>query len=177
MSSSRDSGGHLPAVGRWRRLAFLTAGFVVAGAFYLLLIDITDSPELYAGAGAALLAALAFEAAREQGFAEVAVSPRWLAAAWRVLARVPADIWHVSLTAIAQLLRPRRRRGVLRAIPFKHGRVGQPRDAGRRALAQALGSLAPNTIVIGIDPERNLILAHQLRRSGGADNIDPLGLR
>ena len=46
----------------------------------------------------------------------------------------------------------------------------------RRALAEAVGSLTPNTIVIGVDEERNLILGHQLRRSGGADGVDVLGL-
>jgi hypothetical protein len=83
----------------------------------------------------------------------------------------------LSFVALAQLVTRRRFQGVLRAIPFEHGGPERPRDAGRRALAQALGSFAPNTIVVGIDPETNLMLAHQLRRSGGADMIDVLDLR
>jgi hypothetical protein len=47
---------------------------------------------------------------------------------------------------------------------------------GRSALAESLGSFAPNTIVIGVDPERELILGHQLRRTGGDEAIDVLGL-
>jgi hypothetical protein len=39
-----------------------------------------------------------------------------------------------------------------------------------------LGSLAPNTIVIGIDDERDLMLVHQLRRDGGRDELDVLEL-
>ena len=66
---------------------------------------------------------------------------------------------------------------MLRAIPFRHGSEQNARDAARRALAESLGSLAPNTIVIGIDPERDLILAHQLRCRGGVDDVDVLGLR
>jgi len=66
--------------------------------------------------------------------------------------------------------------GILRAVSFDHGQVGDPRDAGRRGLSEALGSLTPNTIVIGIDPDRDLVLVHQLRRSGGADGVDVLGL-
>ena len=38
-----------------------------AAAFYLLLIDITDLPELIVGAGAAVIAATGMELAREQG--------------------------------------------------------------------------------------------------------------
>jgi hypothetical protein len=152
-------------------------GIVLGGAFYLLLIDTLDLPELFAGAGATVLAALAFEATREQGFAEMAVRPAMLARIWRPLARVPPDVARVSFAALAQLLRPRRRRGTLRAFDFQHGGPGRATDAARRALAESAGSLAPNTIVIGVDPERNLILAHQLRREGSVDSVDVLGLR
>ncbi len=143
----------------------------------MVLIDTTDLPELYAGAGAAVLAALAYEAGREQGFAEFSSAPGWLLRAWRGLARVPPDVARVSLTIFQQLLRPRAQRGRLRAVPFDFGDPDSPRDAGRRALAEALGSLAPNTVVIGVDSEHDLILAHQLYESGGADAIDVLGLR
>jgi hypothetical protein len=43
---------------------------------------------------------------------------------------------------------------------------------GRRALAETVGSVAPNTIVIGIDDERGLLLVHQLRRHGGPEDLD-----
>ncbi|MCW3018653.1 MAG: hypothetical protein JWN10_961, partial [Solirubrobacterales bacterium] len=49
------------------------------------------------------------------------------------------------------------------------------RDAGRRALAESFGSLAPNTIVIGVDPERDLLLVHQLRGGGGRVDVLELG--
>jgi hypothetical protein len=106
----------------------------------------------------------------------VAISPAWLIPAWRLLINIPLDIGRLSLAALAQLVRPRAPRGALRAFPFRHGPGADPAAAGRRALAEALGSLAPNTIVIGIDRDRELILAHQLERSGGAETIDVLGL-
>jgi hypothetical protein len=150
---------------------------VIAGGFYLLLIDTTDLPELYAGAVTALLCAIAFEAGREQGFAEAAPSVRLLLRARRALVRVPGDVVRVSALALRQLLDPRSPRGTLRAVPFRHGPGEDRRETARRALAEGAGSLAPNTIVIGIDPERNLILAHQLGRGGGAETVDVLGLR
>jgi hypothetical protein len=163
------------AIIRLRRIAFRLGGFVLAGAFYLLLIDTTDLPELYVGIAAAVIAALAFEVSREQGFAEVSLSPLWLRGAWRLLERVPVDAVRVGAAAVAQLVRPRRARGRLHAIPFD-ACADEPRDAGRRALAEALGSLPPNTIVIGIDTERGLLLAHQLAPGGRPQDIDVLRL-
>lgn len=163
-----------PSTKRLRRMAFRLVGFVVAGAFYLLLIDTTDLPELYAGVGACALAAAVYEVSREQGFAEVSISPLWLTGCWRLVLRVPTDIVRVSVAALRQAVAPQPVRGTLRAVAF--GACGDSsRDAGRRALAEALGSLAPNTIVIGVDLERHLILAHQLVR-GGSDGVDVLEL-
>jgi multisubunit Na+/H+ antiporter MnhE subunit len=150
-------------------------GLMIGGAFYLLLIDTTSLPELYAGAGATLLAAVAFETAREQGVTEARAPLRGFLRAGRVLRRVPAQIWLVSRAALAQLLRPQAARGSFRAVPFDAAGDGAG-DAGRRALAEALGSLTPNTIVVGIDPGTRLILVHQLHVQGGREELDPLGL-
>jgi hypothetical protein len=69
-----------------------------------------------------------------------------------------------------------RRRGRLRALPFRHA-GGDPADQGRRAMAEGLGSFAPNTIVLGVDAQRDLIFAHQLVPTDDpAGAIDPLEL-
>jgi multisubunit Na+/H+ antiporter MnhE subunit len=158
-----------------RRALTALAGVVIGGAFYLLLIDTVSLPELYAGAGATLLAGIAYEISREQGFAEASISPAWFARGWRVVVRVPVHVALVSREALAQLFTLRQRRGVFRAVPFEAGGDGS-RAAGRRAITEALGSLAPNTIVIGIDPDRNLLLVHQLYKQGDREELDPMGL-
>jgi multisubunit Na+/H+ antiporter MnhE subunit len=161
-----------------RRARASCLGVLLGGGFYLLLIDTVQSPELYAGAGATLIAALAFEASREQGFAEAALPARGLARAWRVLIRLPVDIGLVAVAAITQLFRSgsgRGSRGQFRAVRFDAGGAEET-DAGRRALAEALGSLTPNTIVVGVDPDSRLILVHQLERRGGREQLDPLEL-
>jgi hypothetical protein len=43
-------------------------------------------------------------------------------------------------------------------------------------LTEIVGSLAPNTIVIGVDADSGLLLVHQLRRNGDRDDIDVLEL-
>jgi hypothetical protein len=157
-----------------RRLALTLAGFALAGAFYLLLIDTTSSPEIYVLIAVALLAAAAFEASREQGFPEARFRPRSLARAWRAVVRIPLDAGLLCKEAFAQLRQRRRSRGQFRAIPFRAG--NGERDRGRYALTEIVGSLAPNTIVIGVDADSDLLLVHQLRRNGDRADIDVLGL-
>jgi hypothetical protein len=158
-----------------RRFVAWTVASVAAAALYLLLIDITDLPELIVGAGAALLAATGLELAREQGIVGESIRWRWLVRLYRPILRVPRDVVIVSLMALRAVGDRRARHGSFRALPFASG--GQRELAsGRRALAEALGSLAPNTFVIGIDQDRELILAHQLRRTPSRKTIDVLEL-
>jgi multisubunit Na+/H+ antiporter MnhE subunit len=153
----------------------LAVGVLLAGGFYLVVIDTTSLPELYTGAVIALLAAVGYVAAREQERPEPSYRARWMLRAWRPILRIPADVVRVSVELALQLVAPRGRRGTLRAVPFAHGGEG-PGDIGRRAVTELAGSLAPNTIVIGVDAERNLLLVHQLQRSGDADALDAAGL-
>jgi len=158
-----------------KRLAAWLLGWVFAAALYLLLIDITDLPELIVGAGAAMLAATGFELAREQHVAGQLIRPTWLARAYRPILKVGSDVVLVSAAAVMQLLERKPSRGEFRVVRFRAG-AEDPLDTGRRALAQALGSFAPNTIIIGVDPERQLVLGHQLHGTGGREAIDPLEL-
>lgn len=163
-----------PALLARRALAW-SIGWVFSAALYLLLIDITDLPELIVGAGAAVLAATGLELAREQGLVGEGIHLRWLLRAYRPLVKVAADIAFVTLAAFRALLRRDQKPGRFRAVRFSGGE-DQRRESGRRALAEALGSFAPNTVVAGIDDQRGLILAHQLWQSGGREAVDPMEL-
>jgi hypothetical protein len=163
-------------LGNWRRRAVVWLfGWLLAGGLYLLLIDTTDTPELLVGAGITILAATAFSLARERYLAAETVRLAWLARIFRPVAQVPSDIVVVVGAALEQLRHPRDIQGVFRAVAFPCG-DDDGRDIGRRALAESLGSFAPNTIIIGVDSERELLLGHQLRRRGGTEAIDILGL-
>lgn len=156
------------------RIAVTLAGVAFGGAFYLLLIDTRYSPELYVLCVVATLAGLILEASREQGFAPATIAIAWFARAWRPVANVPRHVALLCRDAIAQLLTYKRSRGSFRAVAYDAG--GGASGRGRVALSESLGSFAPNTIVLGVDPETNLLLVHQLHREGGADEIDVLGL-
>ena len=159
-----------------RRAAAWFAAGALAGALYLLLIDTTSLPELIVLAGAAIIAGSGFELAREQQTAGgVTARLSWLARLYRPVLKVPSDVAAVSMLALRQLVRPKRVNGTFRAVPFRCG-AEQATETGRRALAESMGSFAPNTIIIGVDVERDLILGHQLRVTGGDEAIDVLGL-
>jgi hypothetical protein len=169
-----DPRSHPPEV--WiRRAAVWGLCWLVAAAVYLLLIDITDLPELLVGAGAATMAVLAFALGREQFAGRETIRARWFHRLARPLVKVPGDTARLCLVALRQLRNPRAARGTFRAVPF-HGPEDRVHRIGQSALAEALGSFAPNTIVVGVDRERELILAHQLHQAGGAEAIDVLGL-
>ncbi len=51
--------------------------------------------------------------------------------------------------------------GAWRALPYEAG-GDDPRSAARRALVTAAISATPNTYVVGIDRETNVMLVHQL---------------
>jgi hypothetical protein len=121
-----------------------------------------------------VLAIVVLEASREHGLIEARIPTRRLWRAWRAPARVPAHVGILCREALAQLLRPRPVRGEFRAVRFRDG--DHSHAVGRRALAEIFGSFAPNTIVLGIDPDRQLLLVHQLCRDGGRDELDVLEL-
>jgi hypothetical protein len=154
-----------------RRLSIMSLGVVIGGAFYLQLIDTTSLPELYVLAAVALACGIAFQLAREQGFVEARILPWWLVRSWRLLVRIPGDLAIVSWEAFAQLVHPRSARGEFRVTRWS-ATEEVPEHTGRRALAETVGSVAPNTIVIGVDAENGLFIVHQLRRHGGPEDLD-----
>lgn len=149
------------AGGRRARGVSAILGLVIGASFYWLLIDTTSSPELIAGAVAAVLAAGAYSAAYLESTENAAIKLRWLTLALRELAKVPMGVLIVCAEVLSQTLAPHRRRGMLEADPFEPG-GGGAYDLGRRALAEACRSLAPNTIVIGVDPDADRLLLHRI---------------
>jgi hypothetical protein len=153
-----------------RGVGIAAGTWIALAALWLLLVDLTALPELITGAVCATIGTVGSELVRSHGLARSRPVARGLANAWRPIARAPVDFGLLCL-AIAT-----RRRGRLRAVPFRAGR-GDPADQGRRAMAEGLGSFAPNTIVLGVDGEPDHILAHQLVPTGKpAQAIDPLEL-
>jgi hypothetical protein len=128
------------------------AGFLL---FWLLLVGTVQDVEVVAGLCAAAIGATAAEVVRSQGLLRFRVERRWLRLVWKPLRRVVPDFFVV----LAALVRPSRGRFVRIEFPTGGRRAV---DAGRRAFAVLGPSLAPNRLVVDVDPESGEALVHDL---------------
>jgi len=154
----------------------MAAWWVALAALWLALDDTVAFPELMTGAAAALIGAVAAEVVHGQNLVRVHVELRWLRYLWRPLLRLLPDTARVLGVLLRQLALRQTPRGEFRAVRFRAGRPDDDHDTARRALAKAFGSFAPNSYVIGVDTERDIMLVHQLEPRGGAEELDPLEL-
>jgi multisubunit Na+/H+ antiporter MnhE subunit len=158
-----------------RGARFWLIAFVFAFAVWMVHDDSAKRPEVVAGLGVAAIAATATELVRRQRVAGIAIRPVFLKRVATLLPSAIRDCAALTRLAFAQLLRPQASRGRTVSVSFPH-RGDEPDQNGRRAVGQALGSFAPSTIVIGMDPDQGVVIAHQLGGSGKPSELDPLGL-
>jgi len=135
---------------------------------WLLLTSTVNASEAIGGAGASCVAATVAEMTRRRAPLRFAPRARWLVASWRIPVQIVTDTFLVYRALLWHLTGRRRVRGAQRAVPFRHGPQDDPRASARRALAIVGVSMTPNTFVIGIDPERDELLAHQLVAHAGS---------
>jgi multisubunit Na+/H+ antiporter MnhE subunit len=158
------------------RLAAWLAAWIGCAAVWLLLVDNPALPELLTGVVAAAIGATGTELVRARRIARLRPRARWLTRVGRPVARAPRDLLLVIGAVARQVAKREPRRGRILVVPFEHGGEDE-RAHARRALAEAFGSFAPNTIVIGVDDDRDEIVVHELVRSGDpAKAADPMGL-
>ena len=131
--------------------------WVLLAALYLVIDDSVLGPELAVGAVAAAVGATGATLVHRQRQVLLRGDVRWLRALWRPLAGLVTDLW-----PLVRALPGRGGTGAFVEVPFA-ATSGGPRDTARRAATEALGTLAPNTIVVRIDSERGVLVAHQLR--------------
>jgi multisubunit Na+/H+ antiporter MnhE subunit len=150
--------------------------WLASAALWLLLTDSVRVEEIFAGIVVATLAATGFELVRRQRIADQALRPELAVRAYRVVLKAFPDILRLTRAAFAQLVQRRPARGRVIAMPFGH--TAEDRDeTALRAVAVGLGSIAPNTVVIGVDPESGALLVHQLEPTAKPSDLDPMRLR
>ncbi len=147
------------AVGR-HAFAWIVWAAALWGLYLLLVLPSPPAVELAVGAGVAALAATAAVAIRAQGLLGYRLEPQVLLGAWRVPLQTAHDFATLSLV-LARRLAGRETGGSFRAVPFPAG-GSDPESRARRAFVTAAGTVAPNTIVVSIDRERDLMLLHEL---------------
>lgn len=130
-------------------------------AFWVVLDYSLSLAELLVGAGVAALSALLVELVLYQAASEFRIRIKWVAHAFRL----PRQLLHDTVTVLVVLWRR-----LISGQQPSSGFVEMPKAWGvesalgttRRALLVAATSVAPNTLALGIDPERDVLVVHQL---------------
>ena len=152
-----------PADVPWhRRAAGWLTWWVILMSLWVAVDDSFQSDELLVGAGLTALAALAAEVASHQAEVRLRVRAAWLVRALGLPGQVVQQTFLVfaalARTLFAKAPPPR---GRFRELPVRHG-DDTPLGVTRRVLLIGARSLAPNEFVLGIDPERDVMVTHQL---------------
>ena len=143
-----------------KRVGFWVAWYVPLVVLWLAFVDTFARQEVIAGLVAAAVAATAAELVRSQGLVRFRLEPRWLRGLpglpWQVL----RDTWLLAV-AMWRHCSGHPVRGVFRVVPFP-SEADDNRSAARRALVTVLVSVAPNTVVVGVEGDEGELLVHEL---------------
>jgi multisubunit Na+/H+ antiporter MnhE subunit len=143
-----------------RRVGFWIAWYVPLVVLWLAFVDTLAAEEVALGLVTAAVAATAAELVRSQGLVRFHLDPRWLRDVHRLPWQVLRDCWLLA-AALWRHCTDRPFRGEFRVVPFPV-EADDARSAARRALATALVSVAPNTVVVGVEGGEGGMLVHQL---------------
>jgi hypothetical protein len=137
-----------------------------------VLDDSIATDELLAGAGAAALGAFLAELAGQQAGSRLRMRARWLIPALRLPADVARDTVIVFTALARRLVLGQEPDGGFRELPVRPG-PDTPEGPTRRALLIGGRSVAPNTFVLGIDTDRDVLIVHQLVSTEGQQAREP----
>jgi hypothetical protein len=133
---------------------------------WLAFVDTLAWEEVAAGLVAAAVAATAAELVRSQDLVRFHLDPRWLRALPQLPWQVLRDTWLLA-AALWRHVTGRPVHGRFRVVPFP-SEADDARSAARRALVTAICSVAPNTVVVGIEGAEGEMLVHQLVPEAGS---------
>ena len=160
MESRQEEPRAAPRRQRWLRAG--VAWWLALFAIWMLLVDSLARPEVIAGMGAAFLAlpvALLVSARVERRFQ---MRARWL----REVRSAPFFVLRDSLLVLRALclhvIGRETMRGEFRLVPWSPAEGDDVAANSWQAFTVIATSIAPNTYIIGVDPERGVALAHQL---------------
>jgi multisubunit Na+/H+ antiporter MnhE subunit len=137
--------------------------WVLMMSFWVMIDDSINTDELLAGAGAAALAAFVAEVVTYQAAARFRMRIDWLVPALRLPGQVVQDMVTVYAALWRRLAHGERPPSAFAEIPARFG-DDSPEGVTRRVLLIGGHSVAPNTFVLGIDKDTDLMVVHKLVR-------------
>ena len=144
-----------------RRAGAWLTWWVLLMSFWVILDNSIATDELLAGAGAAVIGAFLAELVTYQAATRLRLRIGWAAPALRLPREVARDTGIVFAALWRKLARGEDPASGFRERP---ARYGDNTAAGktRRALLVGGTSVAPNTFVLGMDQDRDVMIVHQL---------------
>ena len=144
-----------------RRVGAWLVWWVLLMSFWVILDDSIASDELLAGAGAAALGAFLAELAFHQAATRFRVRAEWVVPALSLPAQLIRDTAIVFVALWRRLARGEEPASGFRAVPARFG-SNTAEGETRRVLLIGARSVAPNSFALGIDPDRDVMIIHQL---------------
>jgi multisubunit Na+/H+ antiporter MnhE subunit len=144
-----------------RRIGSWLVWWVLMMSFWVMLDDSIATDELLAGAGAAALAAFFAELVTYQAQARFRMRIEWLVPALRLPGQLARDTVIVYAALWRRLARGEQPPSAFVELPVRYGDDSME-GATRRALLMGGTSVAPNTFVLGIDADRDVMVVHRL---------------
>jgi multisubunit Na+/H+ antiporter MnhE subunit len=169
--AGRPSGRAVQTPGQ--RIAFWLAWWAICFVLWMLLVFKTEPAEVVAGALAAAFAATGAELVRSRGYAPFAPRLAWSRGLLRLPREVVLDTWRMTLLLVRHFTRGEPIQGCMRIVHFSAGARDDPHAQARRAVAEWLGCVSPNTYVIGIDERHRVAVVHQLIRDELPPELKP----
>jgi hypothetical protein len=163
--------------GRGALAASWLGWWAIGMMLWMILDDTTVLPELIDGAVAAAIGATGATVAYARRSVPLRLPHGWARWWWRPLTQFVADLGALTRVLARALNGGEREAGAVREQPFALSDDPATRHA-QIALAAVAGSFAANTVVLGVDEERSVIIVHELAASRGGDRrcADPLEL-
>lgn len=149
-----------------RRVGAWLVWWVLLMSFWVILDDSVASDELLAGAGAAALGAFLAELAFHQAATRFRMRIEWVLSALGLPAQVAQDTVIVFAALWRRLAHGEEPASGFRAVPARYG-SNTAEGETRRVLLIGGRSVAPNAFVLGIDPDRDVMIIHQLVANEG----------
>lgn len=143
------------------------AGYFVKWAGFLLLwllfVHQINVPELSAGSAGSALTVFALEWSRHAEPLHFQPKPRWYLQIWRLPWMILVDLWQLLLSLLRHLQR-KPSEALFQITPF-HTSGEESHQAAQRCLATVFMSLPPNSVIVDIDINDNVMMFHQVKKS------------
>lgn len=147
---------------------------VLMSALWIVFVGGVQRDEMVVGAGVLLLSAVFLYLIWRVETLKLDLHTKDVAQGCRIPWNVAGDVWRLIIILARDLFGSRRAGSFYRVCTFRKSGP-EPQFAARDVLATAFTTMAPNSIVIGIDREQGRMLFHQLQRTSIPKMTQALG--